>query len=152
MRDRNITQEVAVLTHLTPGSSALAAGSSASPAFDASRFQRVKALLQIGTLAGAGTVNIRFQHNSTSVSSHSAWADVNSACVGSTFTSAKNGLLSQLELKLDQQPLVSRYVRAVATVAVSTWLAGGVVVEGIGSVFEPASQFNTTDVQESVVY
>ena len=61
-------------------------------------------------------------------------------------------MLSQLELKLDQQPLVSRYVRAVATVAVSTWLAGGVVVEGIGSVFEPASQFNTTDVQESVVY
>jgi hypothetical protein len=152
MQAKNLTQRLGILDHITPAA-ARAAGSYVTGAVDASRFERLVAVLQVGTLAGAATLNARFQSNSSASSSaDSAWADIDSTnCITSTFASTSNDKLAPLELRLDQNPTVSRYVRALVSAAVSTWL-GGLVLYGEPAIFAPASQFNNAAVATAIVF
>jgi hypothetical protein len=145
-----LSQAVAVATHITPAA-ARAAGSYVSAAVDTTRFARLVAVLQTGTIAGAGTINARFQHNSASASNDGGWADVSSAsCITSTFASTSNDKLGQLEYVVDQYPSNSRFVRVLASAATSTWL-GGVVVMG-EPILKPATDYDSADVVQTVVF
>lgn len=149
-RDR-LTQRLAFFNQV-PVSGARASGSNAGAAIDASLFDKLVGILHIGVLTSTGTINLRFQHNSNSVSSHSAWADISSAsCVTSTFGSANNGEVALLELNLNQHPEVSRYVRALTTGATNSWL-GGAHVLGADALYDPASDENDSDVAQTVVF
>lgn len=150
MKTANLTQTLSVATHITPAA-ARAAGSYVSEAADASKFSRLVALLQVGTLAGSGTVNVRFQHCSGSASSLAGWADVSSAsCISSTFASASNDKIGQLELRVDQYPALNKFVRVLVSAATSTWL-GGCVVVGEPR-WNPATDHDSADVVQTVVY
>lgn len=134
-------QRVAFLGQITPSSAPFAAGSAATGWIDTRDFEQLLAIVQVGTIAGAGTVNVKFQHASTSVGGGSA--DISSACVTSTFASTDNNEIGGLVLQCGQHPEIQRYVRAVATIATSTW-AGGVIVEGHQARYEPASDYGGT--------
>lgn len=149
MRNQNLTQQLAVATHLTPAA-ARAAGSYVTPAIEAKYYDRLVALLSIGTLAGAATVQAKFQHCSVSASSAAAWADVNSACATSAFASGSNDKIGQLELRLDQNPSVSEFVRVLVSTATSTWI-GALHVLG-EPMYKPATGYDTADVVQTVVY
>jgi hypothetical protein len=149
--NQNQTEAIAVLAQITPAA-ARASSSYFSDAFDWTRFQRAVATLQIGTLAGAATINLRFQHNISSVSSHSAWADVNAtSCITSTFASGSNDKIARLEVRIDQNSALKTYGRALVTVAASTWI-GNVIVHGYPAIYSPASQYNHADVVATVVF
>lgn len=150
MITENYTQQIAVATHISPAA-ARAAGSYVTPAVDTTLFKRLVALLQVGTLAGSATVNARFQHNSVSASSDAGWADINStSCITSSFASASNDKVGQLELRLDQNPSTSRYVRALVSTATSTWI-GGAIVYG-EPIYKPATDRDSVDVVQTVVF
>lgn len=151
MKTEHWTQENALAALLTPAA-ARAAGTYATDAVDATVYlDRLVATTLIGTLAGAATINTRWQHCSGSVSSDSAWADISSAsCITSTFASASNDKASHLELRLDQNPATSRYVRALASVATSTWI-GGITVFGEPR-YQPAADVDNAAVGQIVVY
>jgi hypothetical protein len=146
-----LTQRVAIATHITPAA-ARAASSYYTAAVDASKFSYLRGILQIGTLAGNASIYARFQHSSGSASDGSDWADISSAsCTTATYGSGSNDKLVPLELQVEQNPSVSRYVRTKVVLATSTWI-GGVVVEGIASKYNPASDANTSDAVTTVVY
>jgi hypothetical protein len=149
MKANNLTQELAVATRLTPAA-ARAAGSYVTPAILASKFERLVALLQIGTLSGSATVLAKFQHNAASASDDGGWADVNSACVTSAFASTSNDKLGQLELRVDQYPALSAYVRILTSAATSSWL-GGCEVLGMPR-HKPATEHDSADVVQTFVY
>lgn len=148
--NENLSQKVALVTHLTPAA-ARAVGSYYTAAADALLYERLLSIMQVGTLAGSGTVNQRFQHCSVSASGDAGWADISSAsCISSTFASASNDKVSELELRLDQLPTTSRYVRVMAVAATSTWI-GGIQVLGI-PIYKPATANDSADVVQTVVY
>lgn len=150
MRTSNLSQELGLAGHITPAA-ARAASSYVTEGIPKAQYSRLLAMVQIGTLAGAATVNARFQHCSASASSDAGWADISSAsCITSTFASASNDKVGELELRLDQNPSVSDYVRALATVATSTWV-GALQVVGMPR-FLPATGVDTADVVQTVVY
>lgn len=151
MENRNLSEAVTVATHITPAA-ARAAGSYVCPAVDASKFNRLLAVLQLGTLAGNASVNMRYQHSSVSASSAAAWADISSAsCITGTYGSGSNDKLPSLELRLDQNPGTSRYVRVLVSAATSTWL-GGAVVLGNAKGYNPISDAKSSDLVATVVY
>lgn len=150
MNTENLSQSLAVVTHITPAA-ARAASSYVSPAIDAGMYARLLALLQVGTLAGSATVNIRFQHCSGSASSDAGWADISSAsCISSAFASGSNDKIGELELRIDQNPSTSQYVRVLVSAATSTWI-GGAIVLGEPR-FTPATVVDSADVVQTVVY
>jgi hypothetical protein len=147
----NLTQRVALAGQLAVSSAPRAAGSYQSDSVDTTLLHRLSAECAIGTLAGSGTVNFRFQQNSVSVSSDSGWADINStSCITSTFTSAANNSAARLELRLDQNPTVKKYVRALATVATSSW-TGNIQLLAEPASYEPTSDRNQ-NVAQTVVF
>lgn len=147
----NITQRVALAGQLAVSSAPRAASSYVSDPVDTTLLHRLSAECAIGTLAGAATVNFRFQQNSVSVSSDSGWADINStSCITSTFSSTVNNSIARLELRLDQNPTVKRYVRALASAATSTW-TGNVLLLAEPAAYEPASDRNQ-NVTQTVVF
>ena len=149
MENKNLTETVPVVGHLTPAA-ARAAGTYATGWLDASRFQRLTALLQVGTIAGTGTLNMRWQ--SATDTNGTSSADINStSCITSTFASTSNDKIAQLELRLDQNPSTPRYVRAFASTANSTWI-GGIIVIGCSAIHEPASAYKHADVVATTVY
>jgi len=98
---RNAVVDQLVLLLLLRG--LLVAGIQAAPnaGFDSTNFERLVAIIKLGTLAGAGSVNFRWQHCSASASTDSAWADVDStSCITSTFLSGSNNKIASLELAL----------------------------------------------------
>ncbi len=135
--------------HITPAA-ARAAGSFYSGAIQASKFARLVAYLQTGTLTAAATVQAKWQHCSGSASSLAGWADINSAAVTSAFVSTANDKIGQLELKVDQYPTISAYVRVAVVAAVSSWL-GGCIVVGKPR-WKPATDHDTADVAQTVIY
>lgn len=150
MRNQRLSQAIAVAAHLTPAA-ARAASSYVTDAVDGSKYDHLLALLQVGTLAGAGTINARFQHCSGSASSLAAWADVNStSCITSTFASTSNDKIGELELQVDQNSTLERYLRVLVTTAVSTWI-GGVQVLGTPR-YLPATDVDHADVVQTVVF
>lgn len=150
MNTENLSQSLANAAQIAPAA-ARAASSYVTPAIDAGMYPRLLATLQIGTLAGSGTVNFRFQHCSASASSDAGWADVSSAsCISSTFASGSNDKIGELELRIDQNPSTSQYVRLLATVATSTWI-GSALVQGEPR-FQPANVVDSADVVQIVVY
>lgn len=150
MRTRNLSEDIALGTHIPPAA-ARAVGSYVGEAIDAKGFERLLARIHIGTLAGAGTAVLKFQHSSVSASSAAAWADVSSAsCVTSTFASASNNKVGQLELRVDQYSALARYVRPYVEVVTSTWI-GAVTVDG-EPLRKPATSQDTADVVQTVVY
>lgn len=150
MKTENLSQTIGVVTHITPAA-ARAASSYVTPAVDAGMYCRLLALLQTGTIAGAGTVNARWQHCSASASSNANWADISSAsCITSTFASTSNDKIGELELRIDQNPGTSQYVRVLVSAATSTWI-GGLVVLGEPR-FKPATGVDSADVVQTVVY
>lgn len=149
MRTENITQELATVGIITPAA-ARAASSYLTETIDGLEYDRLVATLFIGTLAGSGTLNGRFQHCSGSLSSDSAWADVNASCITSTFSSGTNDSVAHLELRLDQNPSLSRYFRFLASNATSTWI-GAAEVKG-RPVHKPAKDLDSAVVAQIVVY
>lgn len=151
MINKGLAQTVAVAAHITPAA-ARAASSYYTAAVDASKFDRLLGLVQVGTLAGNGTVLGRFQHASGSASDGSDWADISSAsCTTATLGSGSNDKVMQLELQIDQRPSISRYVRLQVTTATSTWI-GGAIVLGTADKYEPASDAKSADVVAAVIY
>jgi hypothetical protein len=149
MQTKNIAQRLAFVEQITPAATR-AAGTYATGVIDASRFERLIASLQVGTLAGAATINLRWQHGLDSGGSD--MADIDSTnCITSSFASASNDKIARLELRLDQRPAVKRYVRALVSTATSTWI-GGVQVHGLPSIYQPASDYNASAVAQTVVY
>jgi hypothetical protein len=145
-----LSQGVAVAAHITPAA-ARAAGSYVSEAVDTTRFSRLMGVLQLGTIAGAGSVNLRFQHNSASASNASGWADISSAsCITATYGSGSNDKLPTLEYVADQYPANSRFVRVLVSAATSTWLGGAVVLGA--PLFSPATDVDSADVVTPVIY
>lgn len=146
----NITEKNAVAAIITPAA-ARAAGSYVSAAVEAKYYDRLVARILIGTLAGAATLTGKFQHCSASASSDAGWADISTAsCITSAFASGSNDKVGQLELRLEQHPEVSDFVRIYVSAATSTWI-GGVVVEGEPR-FSPATDLDSADVVQTVVY
>ncbi len=88
MRTENLTQTIAVAAHIPPAA-ARAAGSYVTPAIEAKHFDRLTALLDVGTLSGAATVLAKYQHCSVSASSAAAWAVAAIAVPASSFTSSE---------------------------------------------------------------
>lgn len=147
----NITQRVATCGNLAVSSAPRAAGSYVTDPVDTTLIHRLSAECAIGTLAGAATVNFRFQQNSVSVSSDSGWADINStSCITSTFSSTANGSLARLELRLDQNPTVKKFVRALASAATSSW-TGAIQLLAEPASYEPTSDRNQ-NVAQTVVF
>lgn len=150
MTNMNLTQKIALAAQLAPAA-ARAAGSYYTPAIAAGMYNRLVAALQIGTLAGAASINCRWQHCSGSADSLAGWADISSTtCITSTVGSASNDKVQALELRLDQNPGTSAYVRALVSTATSTWI-GGVTVWGEPR-WRPATDHDTADVVQVVVY
>jgi hypothetical protein len=150
MRARNLSEDVGLVTHIPPAA-ARAAGSYVGAAVDASNFERLVARIHIGTLAGAATVAMKFQHSSVSASSAAGWADVSSAsCITSAFASTSNNKVGQLELRVDQYSALTRYVRPYVEAVTSTWL-GCVEVTG-EPLIKPATAGDSADVVQTVVY
>jgi hypothetical protein len=149
MEIQNLTEGVTVADQLTPAA-ARAAGTYATGWIDASRFQRLAAVLQTGTIAGTGTLNMRWQ--SATATNGAGSADINStSCITSTFASTSNDKVALLELRLDQNPSTARYVRAFASTANSTWI-GGIVVLGTSGIHEPTSGYKSADVVATTVF
>lgn len=149
MVHENLSQRLALLGHLTPAA-ARASGSYATGWVDTLAFPRVLATLAVGTLAGAATINMRFQDATASDGTGSA--DIDSTnCITATYTSASNDKYVRLELRADQNQAVNRFVRAYITLAVSTWI-GAVVVEGEPANYAPASDFNHADLVATTVF
>jgi hypothetical protein len=149
MVNKNLSESVGVVTHITPAA-ARAASTYVTPAVDKSKYNRLLAVLQVGTLAGNASINARFQHCSGSASSLAAWADIQSAsCITANYGSGSNDKLPTLELRLDQNT-TSRYVRLLVTNATSTWLGGAVVLGE--PVYGPATDYDSADVVAPVVY
>ena len=147
----NITQRVALAGQLAVSSAPRAASSYVTDPVDTTLLHRLSAECAIGTLNAAATVNFRFQQNSVSVSSDSGWADINStSCITSTFSSTVNNSTARLELRLDQNPTVKRYVRALASVATSSW-TGAIQLLAEPASYEPASDRNQ-NVTQTVVF
>ncbi len=149
MQTHNLTQTNAVAAIITPAA-ARAAGSYVTPAIEAKHYDALVARLLVGTLSGAATITGKFQHCSVSASSAAAWADVNSACATSAFASASNDVVGQLELRLDQRPAVSDFVRFYVSAATSSWL-GGAIVEGEPR-YSSATDYDSSVVGQTVVY
>jgi hypothetical protein len=145
----NLTERLAVVTQLTPAA-ARAAGSYVTAAFEGKLYDQVVAYLQTGTIAGAGTIQAKFQHCSVSASSAAAWADVNSACITSAFPSTSNDKVGQLELRIDQEPSLSQFLRVHVSAATST-IISNVLVIGEPK-YAPAADVDSADVVQTVVY
>jgi hypothetical protein len=151
MDKMNLSQAVAVAAHITPAA-ARAASSYYTAAVDASKFSRLLGLLQIGTLAGNASIAGVFQHSSGSASDGSDWAAISSAsCTTGNYGSGSNDKVAQLELRVDQNPATSRYVRLAVANATSTWI-GGAVVLGVAARHNPASDYKHADAVAAVVY
>jgi hypothetical protein len=150
MDNQNLSQAVAVAAHITPAA-ARAASSYYTAAIDASKFSRLLGLLQIGTMAGNASISGVFQHSSGSASDGSDWAAINASCTTGNYGSGSNDKVPQLELRLDQNPATSRYVRLAVVLATSTWIGGAVVI-GTAARHEPASDNKSSDVVAAVVY
>ena len=149
MENHNLTEATPLVNHLTPAA-ARSAGTYATGWIDASRWQRLAALLNIGTLAGNASINMRWQ--SATASDGTGSADINStSCITATYGSGSNDKYAWLELRLDQNPSTARYVRAYVSTATSTWI-GGVQVIGQTPIHEPASQYDHADVAAITVY
>jgi hypothetical protein len=150
MRRANISEELALLSHIAPAA-ARAAGSYVGDAVDTSVVARLVGLLHVGTLAGAATIKLKFQHSSVSASSASNWADIDSTnCITSAFPSGSNNKIGQLELRCDQYSALQRYVRPYVEAATSTWI-GAVQVLGM-PYYRPATDFDHADVVQTVTY
>jgi hypothetical protein len=150
MQSENASQAISVAAQITPAA-ARAASSYYSAAVDASKFERLLGLVQVGTLAGNASINGRFQHCSGSASSLT-WTDISStSCITANLGSGSNDKVQQLELRIDQNPTLSRYVRLAVVTATSTWI-GGATVLGVASPYQPGSDNNTTDAVAAVVY
>lgn len=161
MRTQNLSQKIAFAAYTTPAAARASSsyGNDDTAVIDGSLYDRLLAAVMVGTLAGAGTINGRWQHCSGSVSSDSAWADVNSSAsqaITPTVTSTSNDKLILSELRLDQPNSansaapVQRYVRFVVNTAVSTWVGGAVVIGE--PKFGPATGVDSTGVVSVVVY
>jgi hypothetical protein len=145
-----LNQKLALAAHITPAA-ARAASTYYTDAIDTTKFKRLLGVLQIGTLAGGASIYARFQHCSGSASSLAAWADISSAsCTTATYGSGSNDKLPQLELRLDQNPSTSRYVRLQVTNATSTWIGGALVVGE--PIYKPAADHDSADAVAAVVY
>jgi hypothetical protein len=150
MKTHDLSQSIGVLAHITPAA-ARAASSYYSAAVDAQKFDRLLGILQIGTLAGNASINARFQHCAASASDDSTWADINStSCITATYGSGSNNKLPTLELRLDQNPATSRYVRLAVDVATSTWIGGAVILGETR--YDPVTDHDSADVVAPVVY
>jgi hypothetical protein len=151
VESKNLSQVVGVATHITPAA-ARAASTYVTPAVEAKNFSRLLGILHIGTLAGNASISMKFQHNSVSTSNDGNWADINStSCVTAVYGSANNDKLPELELRIDQNPATSRYVRAYVSLATSTWI-GGVTVLGNGAKYNPITDVDSADVVATTVY
>jgi hypothetical protein len=151
MQSENASQAISVAAQITPAA-ARAASSYYTAAIDASKFERLLGLVQVGTLAGNASINARFQHCSGSASSLAAWADISStSCITGTLGSGSNDKVQQLELRIEQNPTLSRFVRLAVINATSTWV-GGATVLGVSSPYQPGSDNNSADAVAAVVY
>ncbi len=150
MHTENLTQEIAVAEHITPAA-ARAAGSFYSGAIQTSKFARLLGILQVGTLTGAATVLAKWQHCSASASSLAGWADINSAAtLVAVASAAGNDKLGELELRCDQYPTISPFVRLAVVAAVSSWLGAAIIVGKPR--WKPATDHDTADVTATVIY
>jgi hypothetical protein len=150
VESQNLSQRVALAAHLTPAA-ARAASTYFTEAIDASKYNRLLGLLSVGTLAGNATLLGRFQHSSGSASDGSDWADISSAsCTTATFGSGSNDKVALLELRVDQNPSISRYVRLQATNGTSTWI-GDLKVLGEPR-HKPATDYDSAAAVAPVVY
>lgn len=161
MRKENLSQKIGVAAFTTPAAARAASsyGNDDTAVIDGLMYDRLMAVMLVGTLAGSGTLNGRWQHCSASVSSDSAWADVNSStgtAITSTYGSGSNDKISVHELRLDQPNSansaapVQRFVRFLTTAATSTWI-GAVVVLGEPK-YAPAKDVDSSSVAAIVVY
>jgi hypothetical protein len=151
MQRSNLTEELALKSHIPPAA-ARAAGSYVGDAFAADLFPRLVMRLHIGTLAGAGTIQGKFQHNSGSVSSDSNWADIDSTnCITSAFASTSNNKVGQLELRAAQHSAILAYVRPYVVAVTSTWL-GAATVDALPVGYTPATSRDHADVVQTVVF
>lgn len=150
MQRENLSEVMALVSHIPPAA-ARASGSYVGDAIDASLFPRLLARLHIGTLAGAGTAKLKFQHASVSASSDASWADIDSACVTSTFASTSNNKVGQLELRAAQRSAILRYVRPYVDVVTSTWI-GAATVDAMPVQITPATSRDSADVVQTVVF
>lgn len=157
MRTTNFTQRTALVAVV--GASANRAASSYGDAtvIDASIYDRLAALLDVGVLAGAATVTLKWQHCSASASSDSAWADVQgTSCITSAYASTSNSKQEWLEIRLDQPNSansaapVQRYLRPLITVATSSW-TGAAYVFGDPK-YAPAKDVDASTVAAITVY
>ena len=157
MRTQNFTQDVALVA-IVGGSPTRAASSYGDATIiDGSIYDRLAALLDVGILAGTGTVNLKWQHCSASASDDSAWANVQAtSCITSTYASASNSKQEWLELRLDQPNSansaapVQRYLRPLITVANSSW-TGSAIVLGRPK-YAPAKDVDASSVAAITVY
>jgi hypothetical protein len=149
MENKNLSEAVGVVTHITPAA-ARAASSWVTPSVDKSKFLRLLAIVQVGTLAGNGSLTAKFQHAPGSASSLATWADIQSAsCITAALGSDGNDKLQSLELRLDQNT-TSQYVRLLVSNATSTWIGGAVVLGE--PIYGPATDYDSADVVAPVVY
>ena len=144
----NLSESVGVVTHITPAA-ARAASTWVTPAVDKSKYSRLLAVLQVGTLAGNASISAKFQHCSVSTSNDGTWADISSLCATANYGSDDNNKLPLLELRLDQNT-TSKFVRVMVTNATSTWI-GGVVVIG-DTAYGPATGYDSADAVAPVVF
>jgi hypothetical protein len=148
MRVSNLSQDLAVAGIVTPAQNA--ASSYLSETIKAGLYDRLLAVMLVGTLSGAATQKGKFQHCSGSLSSDSAWTDVDATCVTSTFSSTSNDKIANLELRLDQNPTVSAYVRFLQSIAVSSG-TGATVIVGLPR-YKPAADVDSASVAQIVVF
>lgn len=128
------------------------AGSTASvstPALNMAYFRRVRAFLVLGTLTSTASVNISLQ---ASASSGSGFSNITVLTTNPTVTAiTTDDSLNCLEIRADQLPAGTQYIRATATETASQNAVVTIVMVGDESAYKPGNQFNASTPTNDVV-
>jgi hypothetical protein len=138
-----LSQALSIQDKIDPVSQA--AGTVNGNAVDMSKFQRVMAVVQVGSVGASGTVTAQLQ----SCSASSFASGVNNVTAVSTTVNANNKVLT-LECRADQLTPGDRYVRVQVVVGTNAVLISAVVLGGEAE-YKPASRQDIAAVVQRLV-
>lgn len=143
----NASQRVAVVGHIEPD--AYAAAAYETDVVDMSKFERLVAFVQAGTLGTSATLDFKLQGATTSGGSY---ADISGAAITQlTQAGTDSDKVAVLELKAESIASTGyRYVKGVLTVGTATSDCGAILL-GFDAKYNPASDHNLAEVDEIVV-
>lgn len=121
----------------------------ATPGINMGRMRRIRGFFLLGTIANAGTVSISLQ---ASASENSGYANMTNSTTNPTVTGiTTDNSLNCLEIRADQLPDDTNWVRAYATTPSAENSVVSIVLIADEAVYKPGNQFNESTITNDVV-